>query len=152
MVRPKKARSSERFVGIPHWVMNDPAFRSLSHRARALLFDVMLQYNGRNNGSLVICEKAMRPLGWMSKDGLTKAKRELVDGYLLVVTRVGARPNRAAWYAMSWRALDVVEGLDIDPKKYVTLKMKNAFGPPQDGVAAALIGPCAGVKGRPATP
>lgn len=160
-----RSNAKEQFVGIPHWVMRHPAFRDASHRARALLFDVALQYNGRNNGKLTVCAKAMKPLGWTSNDALYKAKNELLALGLLVETRCGAKPNKAAWYALSWRALDVVDGLDINPRSYVTLAARKyepflsnvvarttKVRPPHDGVERAKIAPSHGVSGAASTP
>lgn len=154
-----------RFVGLPHWVMLHPAFRSASVRARALLFDVAMQYNGRNNGRLVAAAKALRPLGWRSDDGIQKAKTELLALGLLVETRKGAKPNRAAWYALSWRPLDSAEGFDLNPRAYVTLAARRITdGPPQDGVEEIAprpppygveppeIAPPCGVRSAPTTP
>jgi hypothetical protein len=152
-MKDRKSKGSERFVGVPFWVMNHPSFRAASHRSRALLLDVLLQYNGRNNGSLVICDKALKPLGWNSRDGLTKAKRELVELGLLVETRQGAKPNRAAWYALSWRQLDVKDGLDINVRSYVTLaSRKIEERPPHGGLERASIRPPHGQRAEPARP
>jgi hypothetical protein len=137
-----RRNGKERFVGIPYWVMYDPAFRAASHRARALLFDVALQYNGKNNGKLVVCDKAMKPLGWKSKDGLQKARQELLGLGLLIETRRGARPSKAAWYALGWRPLEVTDGLDITPRSYVPLgARKIASLTPHGGVAPELVRP-----------
>ncbi|NML99647.1 hypothetical protein HHL24_17105 [Paraburkholderia sp. RP-4-7] len=152
-MKDRKGKGSERFVGVPFWVMNHPSFRAASHRSRALLLDVLLQYNGRNNGSLVICDKALKPLGWNSRDGLTKAKRELVELGLLVETRQGAKPNRAAWYALSWRQLDVKDGLDISVRSYVTLAaQKIEVRPPHGGLEPASIRPSHGQRVELARP
>jgi hypothetical protein len=152
-MKERKAKGTDRFVGIPFWVMNHASFRAASHRARSLLLDVLLQYNGRNNGSLVVCDKALKPLGWNSNDGITKAKRELMELGLLVETRRGAKPNRASWYALGWRQLDVKEGLDIDPRKYVNLASRKVESrPPQDGVVSHKIAPWHGVEEETATP
>jgi hypothetical protein len=146
-VKERKNKGSERFVGVPFWVMTHVSFRTASHRSRALLLDVLLQYNGRNNGSLVVCDKALKPLGWNSRDGLTKAKRELVELGLLVETRRGAKPNRAAWYALGWRPLDVKDGLDINVRSYVTLAARTINPrPPQDGLESASIRPPHGLE------
>lgn len=142
-----------RFVGLPHWVMLHPAFRTASARARALLFDVALQYNGRNNGRLVTAAKALRPLGWRSDDGIQKAKNELLALGLLVETRKGAKPNRAAWYALSWRPLDSAEGFDLNPRAYVTLATRKITDrPPPHGVEPPEIAPPCGVRSAPTTP
>ena len=152
-MKERKNKGSERFVGLPHWVMHHPAFREASHRARALLLDVALQYNGSNNGKMVVCDKALKPLGWNSRDGLTKAKRELVELGLLVETRQGAKPNRAAWYALSWRPLDVKDGLDINARSYVTLAARKIeVRPPPHGLETASIRPSHGQRVEPARP
>ncbi|MFM0544002.1 hypothetical protein PQR29_04665 [Paraburkholderia strydomiana] len=152
-MKERKSKGSERFVGVPFWVMNHVSFRAASHRSRALLFDVLLQYNGRNNGTLVVCDKALKPLGWNSRDGLTKAKKELIDLGLLVETRAGAKPNKASWYAISWRPLDVKEGLDINPRAYVTLAaMKIEVRPPHDGLETKKIRPPHGLGHQSARP
>lgn len=44
--------------------------------------------------------------GWNSNDMLTKAKRELLDAGFIFETVKGQRPNKAARYAVTWRALD----------------------------------------------
>lgn len=155
----------ERFIGIPHWVALHPSFRDASHRARALLLDVALQYNGRNNGRLTVCAKAMKPLGWNSNDALYKAKNELLALGLLIETRRGAKPSKAAWYALSWRALDVVDGLDMNPRSYVTLGAQKIESrgpdmvanttkgrPPHGGVEKAKTAPPHGVSGASSTP
>lgn len=143
MKRSKKDNGmGGRFVGLPHWVMLHPSYREASHRARALLLDIALQYTGSNNGKLVVCDKALKPLGWNSRDGLTKSKRELIDLGLLIETRRGAKPNRAAWYALSWRPLDVKEGLDISVHSYVTLAARKIDQrPPHGGLEASQIRP-----------
>jgi hypothetical protein len=148
-----RKNAKERFVGIPHWVMRHPAFRAASHRARALLFDVVLQYNGSNNGKLVVCGKAMKPLCWNSNDGLYKAKNELLTLGLLTETRCGAKPSKAAWYALGWRPLDVKDGLDINPRSYVMLgARKIESGPPHGGAMNPKTAPCGGARGAPSTP
>jgi hypothetical protein len=149
----KQKKSGERFIRIPHWVMLLPEYRSLSYASRALLDDIVMQFNGRNNGSLVMCEKAMRPLGWNSSATITKCKRELIANGLLVETRKGAKPNRAAWFALRWLSLDVKEGQDINPLKYRTLaQMLVNAGPPKTGVEVTKIAPVSGVRPPITTP
>ncbi|KWT83879.1 hypothetical protein APY03_4434 [Variovorax sp. WDL1] len=54
----------------------------------------------------------MAPLGWTSNDMLTKCTRELVAAKLLHQTVVGHRPNKAAWFAVTWLGLDRLNGFD----------------------------------------
>ena len=52
---------------------------------------------------------------------------------------MGMRPNRAAWFALGWYALDVSDGLDIDPKHYRTRQCKLAPLIPKSGIAKVRI-------------
>lgn len=48
-----------------------------------------------------------------------KAKRELLNLELIVETRMGARPNKASLYAVTWCSLDGCGGkLDMSPKGF----------------------------------
>jgi hypothetical protein len=44
---------------------------------------------------------------------LTKAKAELLNGGFIFQTVQGCRPNRASWYALTWRVLDPKLGYDV---------------------------------------
>jgi hypothetical protein len=107
------------FLKLPYVVLKSNAYRALSHPARSLLMDIAMQFAGHNNGSLVACKKYLLPLGWSSADTVSRATKELVNRGLLMETRKGARPNKAAWFALAWLDLDIQTGLDIDPRRYV---------------------------------
>lgn len=107
------SREAGGFLALPHAVIDSAAFRSLSSHARALLIDVARQYNGHNNGWLVASRSHMAPLGWNSSDMLTKGTRELLQTRLLHMTVMGRRPNRAAWYAVTWLKLDANAAYDL---------------------------------------
>lgn len=106
------------FLKLPMVVLESPGYRQAGHVARALLIDIALQYKGLNNGKLVACEKYLGPIGWKSNATVLRAVRELLSCGLLIETRKGGRPNKAAWFALSWLSLDQGQGLDIDPKLY----------------------------------
>ena len=74
--------------------------------ARALLLEVARQFTRDNNGWLLLSRAYMAGRGWNSNDMLTKAKRELLDAGFIFETVKGQRPNKAARYAVTWRALD----------------------------------------------
>jgi hypothetical protein len=79
-----------------------------------LLFDLLAQYRGNNNGDLCAAWKLMQPRGWKSEETLHKAKLQLLEAGLMVETRKGARPNKASLYALTWYSLDECGGkLDI---------------------------------------
>jgi len=153
-------RDGRAFVALPLVVLESPGYRVASHPARSLLIDVAMQYTGHNNGKLTACAKYLRAKGWRSNDTIVRARRELIDCGLLIETRKGARPNKAAWFALSWLDLDQGQGLDIDPTlyrrgEYMTPEKpaaKNASLAPAGGVAAALIAPAGGARPSNAAP
>jgi hypothetical protein len=102
----RTGRDGVRFLALPHTVMDSPAFLGLSAPAVRLLLDIARQFDGRNNGRLVACMSALKARGWTSNDTLTRARKELETSGLLYQTRIGMRPNRAAWFALTWLALD----------------------------------------------
>ena len=84
-----------------------------------LLFDLVAQYRGENNGDLSAAWSQMQARGWKSKETLFKAKSELIALGLIVETRKGARPNKASLYACTWMALDHCGGkLEIKPQGF----------------------------------
>ena len=135
--RSKDKRDGDRYVALPHVVIDSPSFRALGYAARALLIDISRQYTGSNNGRLVACTRYLKPLGWKSHDTVSRALAEIKDAGLLIETRMGMRPNRAAWFALGWYALDVVDGIDLDPKTYRTGQYKNAALIPKSGASNA---------------
>ena len=150
-------RDGGTFTALPHVVIDSVGYRATGHVARSLLIDIARQHNRRNNGELVACMKYLRPLGWKSHDVVTRALRELVANGLLIETRKGARPSKAAWFALAWQQLDVTIGLDIDPKKYrtggyVRHVAKNAALVPSDGIERAKTAPSHGIGAAPSIP
>ena len=137
----KQKRDGERHIALPHVVIDSPSYRALGYAARALLIDIARQYTGTNNGKLVACDKALKPMGWNSNQTIARGLRELQDAKLLIQTRMGMRPNRAAWFALGYYALDKVDGLDIDPKTYRTGQYKIKPLTPITGVESTRIAP-----------
>lgn len=158
----KESRDGGRFVALPHVVLESHGWRQAGHVARSLLIDIAQQYTGSNNGRLVACNKYLGPLGWKSHDVVTRALRELAGCGLLIETRKGARPNRAAWFALTWYALDAgtADGLDIDHRLYrrggymlpAGRGSQNTGVTPSCGIERKGIAPPDGIGPIPATP
>lgn len=154
--RAKEKRDGRQFVALPMVVLESPGYRAASHTARSLLLDIAMQYTGNNNGRLTASAKYLQPKGWTSNDTIARARRELIDCGLLIETRKGARPNRAAWYALTWHDLDQTSGLDIEARLYrrgeymrpetPERDTKNAALAPSHGVGGACIAPSHGVR------
>ena len=111
-----KGRSGKgRFLGIPHHVWLHEDFISLSPVALKLLVDILGQYNGNNNGDLVITRSFLKTRGWNSVSQIYKARNELVDKELIVLARQGGR-SRCSLYAITWKNIDECKGkIDIKP-------------------------------------
>lgn len=128
-------RDGDRFVALPYVVIDSPAYRAATPLAIKLLLDIARQENSKNNGALVACATYLKPRGWRSKSSITRALRELLELGLLVETRKGARPNRAAWFAITWKGLARTQGLDIDPAKF----RRGLYKEPPSGESIALV-------------
>ncbi|WP_426343094.1 hypothetical protein ACN9MU_16600 [Pseudoduganella sp. R-32] len=110
--RVDKDRDPGGFVAIPWIVMDCPAYLQLSHTSRSLLYELARQFVKNNNGRLVLCAKHMERRGWKSPDVINRAKKQLLALGFIYLTRRGGRPNKAAWYAVTWRTLNEHHGYD----------------------------------------
>ena len=153
------------FVALPWSVLDCPAFQALSHPARSLLLEVARQFARDNNGRLLLSRAYMVGRGWKSHDTLTRATSELLRAGFLFETVKGCRPNKASWYAITWRALDQYPGYDAGatggfirgayriglsggPDKNAPLSPsggleRRTIGP-SGGPGASIVGPSAG--------
>lgn len=105
-------REAGGFVALPWSVLDSPAFQGLSHPARSLLLELARQFVRDNNGRLLASLTQLKDRGWSSNDTITRALRELLGAGLVFQTVQGQRPNRASWYAITWRNLDRHAGYD----------------------------------------
>ena len=121
----------------PHHVLNHEKFKTLSRRATKLLMDIAAQYRGSNNGDLCAPFSLMQKRGWTSNDQLHKAKRELVDKEVIMVTRQGGR-NKCTLYAVTWFQIDECNGkLDVLTTKTAPIDWKKNMLNPSDGVSGS---------------
>ncbi|MDR3453814.1 MAG: hypothetical protein P4L96_13640 [Rhodoferax sp.] len=105
-------RDSGGFVALPWTVLDCPAYATLSHPARALLLEVARQYHRDDNGRMLLSTAYLKPRGWLSAGAIQKAKQELIEAGFIHQMVQGLRPNKASWYACTWRALDKLPGFD----------------------------------------
>ena len=113
--RAKGRSNTGSFLCLYHRILNSDCFRTLSPRATKLLIDIASQYKGSNNGDLCAPRSLMKKRGWNSSDQLDKAKKELIDRGLILVSRQGGL-NKCNLYAITWQPIDDCSGkLDIKP-------------------------------------
>ena len=106
-----------RYAGIPHFVMESDRYYRSSGNALKLLLELAKQYNGHNNGDLSEAFSVLKSRGWRSKKTLARCLNELMERELIVKTREGWFSNpggRCALFALTWRAIDVCEGKDLE--------------------------------------
>jgi len=102
------------FAMVPVEVMKSPAFTTLPHVARSVLFALAGQYTGRNNGSLTLTRATAAEFGIRGHRVLRESLSELAARGLIELTRPGSYvPPRAAMFAVEWRCID--EPLKDDP-------------------------------------
>lgn len=158
--RSDTGRDSGGFVALPWSVLDCPAYARLSHPAKALLFELARQWVRDNNGRLLASGAYLAKRGWKSADVITRAKRELIAAGFIHEMVKGHRPNRASWYAVTWRALDKLPGYDTGAAEcFERGAYKNtqpiycgAVLTPSHGVERASIAPSHGVERMPPTP
>jgi len=106
MARRNK-KSSGRFVGIPHSVLKSDMGRALKAIEMKLLIQLLLQYNGNNNGMLSTTFSLMKDYGWSSTGTLHKARQGLEHKGFIVVTRQGTKiRGNCTLVAITWNGID----------------------------------------------
>ncbi len=152
------SRDSGPFVALPWSVLDSPAYIGLSHPAKALLMEMARQYVRDNNGRLLASRVYLANRGWKSHDTIARALRELTAAGLIHQTVMGCRPNKASWYALTWRTLDRIPGYDAGAAEsfqrgaYTKQPMKNASLSPSHGPETAATSPSHGPERGPLCP
>lgn len=105
--------TTKRFAAIPHEILISAAYRSLDLVARALLIEIVMLENGRNNGSLWLSVKdAVDRLGMTDARPAIRAFEMLQSVGLVAMTKDAhfsiktAETSRARCWRLTWRAFD----------------------------------------------
>ncbi len=146
--RSDSGREPGGFVALPWSVLDSAAYAALSHPARALLMEFARQFVRDNNGRLLASRAYLAARGWKSADVIQRAKDELLAAGFIFETVKGRRPNRAAWYAVTWQALDRHPGYDPGSAEAF---QRGAYHRPAHRKNAALI-PSGGTERPPIVP
>ncbi len=139
-------RDAGGFIALPWSVLDCLAYRRLSMHARAMLLEVARQFVKDNNGRLLMSRAYMATRGWKSMDMLNKCKAELIEAGFIFQTVQGHRPNKASWYAVTWRILDKLPGYDAGTEQLFKrgAYQNGAFLRPPHGTERAAIAPLHG--------
>jgi hypothetical protein len=148
------SRDQGGFIALPWSVLDCPAYGRLSMYSRALLMEVARQFVRDNNGRLLLSRAYMATRGWKSNDMLNKCKAELLDAGFIFQTVMGHRPNKASWYAVTWRTLDKLPGYDAGTDQLFKrgAYQNGALLRPSHGTERAAIAPPHGTETKPTVP
>jgi hypothetical protein len=126
----KRARLTGRkgkgkFLGIPHHVLESPAYKALDGWSVKLLVDIGKQYTGYNNGDMNAAYSIMKERGWRSPSTLNKALKRLQEVGLIQLTRQGGK-NLCSLYAITWQPVNDCKGkIDIAETKQASNNWKQ---------------------------
>ncbi len=108
--RGRSTRSLSPFVGLEHYMLDCPAWRSLTPVERCAYIEVARLYCGNNNGRLAMSGRRLSELLHVSKATGTRAMKVLVErGFLEVVTpsAFSCKTKRATEYRLTIHKCDV---------------------------------------------
>jgi hypothetical protein len=106
------------YATIPWVVIDSASFKGASNKAKALLFALMRQHNGGNNGHLHLAKQWLYNQGWTCPENNSKARNELIDRGLVVQTKWGGLNMGPDLFALTWHDISNYVGLDITSKGY----------------------------------
>ncbi|MDO9051998.1 MAG: hypothetical protein Q7U70_10975 [Methylotenera sp.] len=122
MARKNKQARLETISGgygaIPWTVLDSVSFKGASDKAKALLFALMRQHSGNNNGRLHLAKKWLYNQGWTCDENNRKARNELIERGLIVQTKWGGLNMGADLFALTWHEISNYVSLDISAKSY----------------------------------
>jgi hypothetical protein len=105
-----KGRSTtERFVSLPHWMLQSPAWRSLSPVGRSVFIELAAIYNGSNNGRIALSARDAAERVRCSKNTAARAFAELTQkGFVDLCSRghFDRKTPHAAEYRLTLHACD----------------------------------------------
>src|SRR5262249_12294369 len=103
MSKRRRQGSMERFVWLRHWLVNAPAWRSLTGNAAKLYVELAMRYNGSKNGPIPYGVREAGKALNVSFQTAMRSLQLLQNRGFIVCTRKGAFSLKAAPYASEWR-------------------------------------------------
>lgn len=116
--QPRPETITGGYAAIPWIVLDSVSFKGASDKAKSLLFALMRQHSGNNNGRLHLAKKWLHSQGWTCHENNAKARNELIERGLIVKTKWGGLNMGADQFALTWYDISNYVGLDISAKGY----------------------------------
>jgi hypothetical protein len=98
--------------------MDSVSFKGATDKAKALLFALMRQHTGNNNGRLHLARNWLSNQGWTCQENNRKSRDELIARGLIVQTIWGGLNMGADRFALTWYDITNYVGLHITAKGY----------------------------------
>lgn len=117
------------YSAIPHVILDSVAFKGASDKAKALLFPIVRQLNGQNNGRIQLTQTWLTKQGFPSSSNY-RARDELITRGLLFQTKYGGLKMGPNWYAVTWLPITNYVGLDIqmfDRGEWASCKLERTI-------------------------
>ncbi len=110
------------FAMMPKAMIQSPGYRALSFVARAVLVELLAQYNGENNGDLAATRTMAKEWGIGSDNTLRQALKDLESSGWILQSRsslFSKHGARCALYAIAWMPIDECpdKGLEVRPTR-----------------------------------
>ena len=138
-----------RHIRIYHWMLNSPAWKSLSLKARCLLLEVWQRHNGQNNGEIAYSVREGAKAMAVGKDTVSALFRELEDrGFLNVGTRGSF--HWKGGMATTWKLTMEPCGDDRATKEFMSWRLDPEKQKPVPG--SRTSGPCHKDRDRQISP
>lgn len=122
MARNKKTKRPESISGgyssIPWIVLDSQSFIGATDKAKALLWALIRQHNGQNNGHLHLAKKWLYEKGWTCHENNSKARDELIERGLIQQTKWGGLNAGPDFFAVTWLDITNYIALDIGPRGF----------------------------------
>ena len=93
------------FLQFPDEIQDHPNYRAMDLHSQLLLVHIgrfLIQGKSGNNGNLTCTFNQMQPLGWKSKETLSKAIKQCLDAGFLIKTRAQGLSRNPCRYAVTW--------------------------------------------------
>jgi len=132
--RNRKAPNGQ-FAAIPHAVLKTRKYASLDGWGVKLLLDLMVQYNGKNNGDLSMPWSVLKERGWRSKGTMARAERSLREVGFIIKTRFGGK-HHCNLYAITWQPINECISQETGQPKHDCKPTLQQIGGWKDGEEA----------------
>ena len=109
---------AKRHVRLHHWMLDSPAWNSLSLPARCLLIEIWKRYNGQNNGQISFSHREVAEKLGVGRNQPVKRFRELEEKGFIKANQRG-HFNVKGGKATTWRLTAVSCGAKEPTKEFM---------------------------------